>query len=147
MNVSAISDWKPEGLARIHQKLTQGRLSRRQFAYAMAGAPLLGGAGPAFAGAKAASAPVPIPGGTPALGGIYHVLGPAAGDPIDSEPSTITNFNGFVGLAYISGMVTRTNTQTGETARLPFLDCDMRFMSGVFRGADGRVHQGAFAFV
>jgi hypothetical protein len=68
-------------------------------------------------------------------------------DPIDAEPSTITNFNGFVGLAYISGTVTRTNTATGEVLTLPFVDSDMRFMKGVFRGTDGRLHHGAFAFV
>jgi hypothetical protein len=95
----------------------------------------------------ASFAPVPIPGGSPFLGGAYHVFGPAAFDPIDAEPITITNLNGFVGLAYISGMVTQTNTRTGEVLRLPFVNSDMRFMQGDFRGTDGRVHQGAFAFV
>ena len=66
---------------------------------------------------------------------------------IDAEPATITNFNGFVGLAYISGMVTRTNVKTGEKMRLPFVDSDMRFMKGEFRGTDGRMHHGAFAFI
>jgi hypothetical protein len=95
----------------------------------------------------ASFAPVPIPGGSPALGGAYHVFGPAAFDPIDTEPVTITNLNASVGLAYVSGMVTQTNTKTGEVVRLPFVDSDMRFMQGVFRGTDGKVHQGAFAFV
>ena len=78
-----------------------------------------------------------------------HAEPPAAAglDPIDAEPSTITNVNGFVGLAYINGMVTQTNTKTGATARYPFQNSDMRFMQGNFRGTDGRVHQGAFAFV
>jgi hypothetical protein len=90
---------------------------------------------------------VPIPGGSPVLGGSFHVFGPNLIDPIDAEPITITNFNGFVGLSYTSGMVTRTNTQTGETLRLPFIGSDMRFMQGVFRGADGRIHDGTFALV
>ena len=81
------------------------------------------------------------------LGGSYHVFGPAAIDPVDAEPATTTNFNGFVGLAYVSGMVTRTNTKSGESVRLPFVDSDMRFMAGVFKGTDRRIHQGAFAFV
>jgi hypothetical protein len=73
---------------------------------------------------------------------------PTAGfDPIDAEPITITNFNGFVGLSYTSGMVTQTNTKSGEVLRLPFVDSDMRFMQGDFRGADGRVHEGTFALV
>lgn len=75
------------------------------------------------------------------------MFGPAAFDPIDAEPVTITNLNAAVGLAYVSGMVTQTNTKTGEVLRLPFVDSDMRFMQGVFRGADGKVHPGAFAFV
>jgi hypothetical protein len=92
----------------------------------------------------ASFAPVPIPGGTPALGGAYHVFGPAAFDPVDAEPVTITNLDAVVGLAYVSGMVTQTNTKTGEVVRLPFVDSDMRFMQGVFRGTDGKVHPGAF---
>jgi hypothetical protein len=75
------------------------------------------------------------------------VFGPAGFDPIDAEPITITNFNGFVGLAYISGMVTQTNTKTGQKARYPFVDSDMRFMQGNFRGADGRIHQATFGFI
>ena len=68
-------------------------------------------------------------------------------DPIDAEPSTITDFNGFVGLAYINGTVTRTNTKTHEVRVLPTLFSDMRFMSGVYRGVDNRLHQGAFALI
>ena len=81
------------------------------------------------------------------MGGAFHVFGPAAIDPVDAEPSTITDFNGFVGLAYISGTVTRTNTATGEVLTLPFVNSDMRFMQGIFRGTDGYLHHGAFAFV
>ncbi len=121
-------------------------LSRRQFAAVTTG---FGAAlwSPAFGAPKGAFAPVPIPGGTPILGGGYHVFGPAAIDPIDAEPATITNFNGVVGLAYISGMVTQTNTKTGQTARYPFRDSDMRFMQGEFRGTDSRIHQATFALI
>ena len=94
-------------------------------------------------------APVPIPGGSPFLGGEFHVFGPAAipTDPVDAELSTITDLDGFVGLAYISGMVTQTNTKTDETEKLPFLNSDMRFMTGNYRGLDGRLHRGTFALV
>jgi hypothetical protein len=78
---------------------------------------------------------------------MYHFFAPDALDPIDAEPITITNMNGFVGLAYTSGMVTQTNTKTGERLRLPFLNADTRFMQGVFRGTDGAVHKATFAFV
>jgi len=107
--------------------------------------------GLSLAKARVQAAPVPIPGGTPALGGAYHVWAPAppgAGlDSIDAEPATITNFNGFVGLAYISGMATRRQRSTGETVQLPFLGADMRFMTGVYRGEDGRIRRGTFGFI
>src|SRR2546423_15224197 len=75
------------------------------------------------------------------------VLGRTPSPPIVQNPATITNLDASVGLAYVSGMVTQTNTKTGEVVRLPFVNSDMRFMQGVFRGTDGKVHRGAFAFV
>jgi hypothetical protein len=91
--------------------------------------------------------PKPIPGGTPALGGGLHVYAPGLVDSPDSEPITITDFKGFAGLAYISGNVVRTDRKTGVTKLLPFLDADMRFMQGVYRAVDGRIHQGTFGFI
>ena len=129
------------------------QMTRRQLGRAAAGTAVLGGAlgsglfRPGLADTRASFAPVPIPGGTPYLNGMFHFFGPNLIDPIDAEPITITNLDGFVGLAYLSGMVTQTNTQTGETLRLPFINSDMRFMQGVFRGADGRIHDGTFALV
>ena len=98
------------------------------------------------------AAPLPIPRGSPLIaGGGFHVWAPApsaAGlDSIDAEPATITDFNGFVGLAYTSGMVTRRRRSTGETVQLPFLDADMRFMQGVYRAVDGRVRRGTFGLI
>jgi hypothetical protein len=130
-------------------------MTRRQFGRAAAGTAVLGAAlgsnlsRSALAETRASFAPVPVPGGTPLLGGSFHAFAPAptGADPIDAEPITITNFDGFVGLSYTNGMVTRTNTQTGETLRLPFISSDMRFMQGEFRGADGRSHHGTFALV
>jgi hypothetical protein len=94
--------------------------------------------------------PLPIPGGSPALGGGFHVYGPGpAGslDPLDAEPSTITNFNGVVGLAYISGTVSRTKIGSNVQVELPFKTSDMRFMHGVFRGVDGKPRRGTFALI
>ena len=68
-------------------------------------------------------------------------------DSIDAEPATITNFNGVVGIAYLSGLVTRTNRKTNAVDVLPFVDADMRFMQGVYRGVDGKPRQGTFGFV
>jgi hypothetical protein len=62
----------------------------------------------------------------------FHVLGPGS-----EEPSTIYDFNGFVGATEIQG------TGTGGL----LFDVDMRFMQGVYVGVDGRVHQDTFGFV
>lgn len=156
MNYRAISAMKASIPTRVHlanpmtpvSEVRPG-LSRRQFTRTAAVGATLGSAlwTPALAAPKGAFAPVPIPGGSPVLGGSYHVFGPAAFDPVDAEPVTITNLDAFVGLAYISGMVTQTNVKTGEKARYPFVDSDMRFMEGNFRGTDGRLHQATFAFI
>lgn len=159
MNLRAIPGWKatrpgsvPDSTRLdIPSRQLPFALSRRQFARTAAVGAFAASVGTRFLPSSlveaASFAPVPIPGGSPALGGAYHVFGPAAFDPIDAEPATITNLNAAVGLAYVSGMVTQTNIKTGEVMRLPFVDSDMRFMQGVFRGTDGRVHPGAFAFV
>jgi len=159
VNFRALPGWKSTSLTSVpdstHHDIPTRRLpvpvSRRQFARTAAGSAFAAAVSSRFftpSLVEAASfAPVPIPGGSPALGGAYHVFGPAAFDPADAEPATITNLDASVGLAYVSGMVTQTNTKTGEVVRLPFVNSDMRFMQGVFRGTDGKVHQGAFAFV
>lgn len=164
MNMRDIAMWKSDSKpnAHHHGHYHPGRadvrhhtMSRRQFIRTAASAAAVGtalGAGvwqPRQVKAHQAHEPVPIPGGSPVLGGDFHVFGPAfpGFDPPDAEPSTITDFNGFIALAYISGEVTRTNTATGEVLTLPFVNSDMRFMMGNFRGTDGRMHHGAFAFV
>ncbi len=137
-----------------HTHFWQHAMSRRQFARTAAGTAVVGatlGSGlwkPGLAKARGSNAPVPIPGGIMLGGQTFHVFGPGlSGNPPDQEPSTITDFNGFVGLAYLNGIVTRTNRQTGEVDTLPYLFSDMRFMQGVFRDTEGRVQQGAFALV
>lgn len=61
------------------------------------------------------------------------------------DPSSITDFNGFAGVADVRGKGTATNPD-GSTEMLLF-DTDMRFMKGVYVGVDGAVHQGTFGFV
>jgi hypothetical protein len=132
-------------------------LSRRQFARTAAGAAVVGatlGSGlwrPGVAKADESFQPLPIPGGSPffvkKFGQHFHVFGPGGIDPADAEPATITDFNGFVGLAFISGTVMQFNTSTGQFQMLPFVHSDMRFMKGVFQGTDGQIHKGAFALV
>ena len=141
---------------RHHPPRSSKNVSRREFVRATGGAIAVGaalGSGvlrPQPVHAQAAENPLPIPGGTPALGGGFHVYGPTPDgsfDPIDAEPSLITNFNGVVGLAYISGTVTRTRISTGERVELPFNSADMRFMQGIYRGVDGKPREGTFALI
>jgi len=83
--------------------------------------------------------PIPIPGGVaPGL----HVFLPGHG----AEPSTIFDFNGFIGIAAVQGTGTGTDTSTGATTPLLF-DTDSRFMKGVYVGVDGKKHRGTFGFV
>jgi hypothetical protein len=61
------------------------------------------------------------------------------------DPSSITDFNGFVGVADVQGTGTATNPN-GSTETLLF-DTDMRFMTGTYRGKDGHTYKGTFGFV
>ena len=127
-------------------------MSRRQFARTATGIAAVGaafGLGIPKAAASAPDDPLPIPGGDPNAAP-FQVFGPTPDNsfsPIDAEPATITNLNGFVGLAYMDGTVQRTDRRTGQTLTLPMIGADMRFMSGVYRGADNQIHEGAFALV
>lgn len=147
---------------RGHQHFSQRLLNRRGFLEktgltlgALAGSGLLTGVSRSAVLNSAASinsgrksttsaTPLPIAGGLQLLGPsgpLFHVFLPATG----VEPSTITDFNGFVGWAAVGGM--GTHTPLGEApAHIPF-ESDVRFMLGEFVGADGKNHHAAFAFI
>lgn len=126
---------------RGHLHLWRRDMSRRQFLGATA---LATGAAvssalwmPALAAGENAALPNPIPGGITVGGTLFHVFLPGAG----AEPSSITDFNGTVGVAHVQG----TGKDSGGN---PFLyDTDLRFMDGVYIGKDGRTHKGTFGFV
>ena len=128
-----------------------GLVSRRRLLRGAAGtivlAPALSLWRPAAVRAGGAATASPIPGGSPGGPGIvFHAYGPGLSD-LNADPSTVTDFRGTVGLAYLNGLVTRTNLRTGEVRQLPFVESDMRFMAGQVRGTDGTIRQGAFAFI
>jgi hypothetical protein len=91
--------------------------------------------------------PLPIPGTfNPGLGGPdIHFQKPGPADATSGrfggEPSTITDFNGFIGVAHVQG------TGTDNSGNTLFWDTDLRFMDGVYQGTDGQIHSGTFAFV
>jgi len=66
--------------------------------------------------------------------------------PEGRDPSTITNFEGFVGQVDLTFSGTGTDTKTGVTAPYQF-HTDTRFMKGTFIASDERTHHGAFAFI
>ena len=130
-----------------HEHSGRGAFSRRGFlngagvaAAAMAGAAV---ASPTrmLAAKPVDATPKPIPNGFVVGPQQFHVyiFGPG------QEPSTIGDFNGFVGVADVQGTGTATNPD-GSTETLLF-DTDMRFMKGVYVGQDGAVHKGTFGFV
>jgi hypothetical protein len=62
------------------------------------------------------------------------------------DPSTITNFAGFVGQVDLTFTGQGVDTKTGAKAAYTF-HTDTRFMKGTFVGSDERKHEGAFAFI
>jgi hypothetical protein len=119
-------------------------LGRRQFLAAGAGLGAAGvvgaqvfGAGPALA-ARQAGDPRPIPGGIQPFGPgteVFHLFLPGTG-----EPNTITDFNGFVGVAHITG------AGAGANAGLSF-DVDNRFMTGEYIALNGQHFNASFGFL
>jgi hypothetical protein len=133
-------------------RLIEEGLSRRRFLHVSAGATGLVLAGGAWSpGFAATCEPKPIPHGFDPDGpdGILpfiHLLLPGLVHAADTDPSTITDFNGQVGYAVIDGTGTRTDLATSEVTENPF-EVDLRFMKGTFVGADGRHCHGAFALI
>ena len=75
-----------------------------------------------------------------------HVLAPRVFGPETDNPITITDFSGKIGYAIIDGSGVGTNTATGVKTHYS-TNVDMRFMTGVYRGLDGRRRSGTFVFV
>ena len=123
-------------------------MSRRQFLGTAAGAAslLLGSSVLSPSRAAVCADPRPIPGGFAEFGHFYHQLYPNQDTADTEDPSTITDFNGHIGLAYVEGMGTHTDKTTGLVSHLPYR-VDLRFMKGVYVGKDGKHHHGAFAAI
>jgi hypothetical protein len=87
----------------------------------------------------------PIPTTLPIFGQEFHVQAPPF-TGADTDPSSVYNFRGTAGIAFISGAVERTDRKTGESRMLPYAFNDMRFMQGRFEGRDGHVRNATFVF-
>src|SRR5262245_54958403 len=90
-------------------------MSRRPFLGTAAGATglLLGSSFLSPAQAAVCVDPRPIPGGFADFGHFYHQRYPNWDTADTEDPSTITDFNGHIGLAYVEGMGTHTDKMTG----------------------------------
>jgi hypothetical protein len=62
-----------------------------------------------------------------------------------TDPSSITDFKGLVGVADVRGTGIASKPD-GRVEKLLF-DTDLRFMKGIYVGQDGAVHRGTFGFV
>ncbi len=90
--------------------------------------------------------PRPISGGRsapPAPEIFFHEYPVARGN----EPSTITDFKGYFGVASIDvGPATRRDKRTGATTNLLWR-AEMRALKGIYVGTDGQEHRGTFGFI
>jgi hypothetical protein len=132
-----------ERIPSLHQQ--RSRLTRRAFlgssTGAVLGAGLLGPASAFGANPHTDASPTPTANRV-TLNGLTFALsffGPGL------DPSSITDFNGFVGVADVQG--TGTASYPGGHTETLLYDTDMRFMSGSYVGKDGHVYKGTFGFV
>jgi hypothetical protein len=142
-----------------HAHFWDRALSRRQMLVRAAGVAGTAVAAPfvlpavARAGATALGEPKPIVGGTQIDGLTFAHFYFPADNPFSQvtiknntgDPSTIRDFNGFVGVGEW-GPGTGTG-KTGANTTPLFWGADVRFMDGEYVDSDGRHRQGAFAFV
>jgi hypothetical protein len=129
-------------------------ISRRRFLGAGVGASVIGGA--LVAGllrpVSASAAPgignvLPIPSTLEVFGEAIHVQAPLLFTAPNTDPSTVWNFQGASGIAFMDTSVTRTNRKTGEQQVLPSTMNHMTFMQGIYIGRDGHVREGTFSLV
>jgi hypothetical protein len=128
-------------------------ISRRTFLGAVVRASVVGGAlGSGLLRPVSASADpgignvLPIPTTLEPFPGVeIHVQAPPfTGE--DTDPSTVWNFQGASGIAFIDTTATRTHRKTGEQQVLPSSN-HMTFMQGIYVGRDGHVREGTFSLV
>ena len=128
-------------------------ISRRRFLGAGVGASVIGGAlgvGP-LRPVSASAAPgignvLPIPTTLEVFGEAIHVQAPPF-TGADTDPSTVWNFQGASGIAFMDTLVTRTHRKTGKQEVLYSTMNHMTFMQGIYIGRNGHVREGTFSLV
>jgi len=66
---------------------------------------------------------------------------------VNTDPSTVWNFQGASGIAFIDTSVMRRQRKTGEKEVLPSTMNHMTFMQRIYIGRDGHVREGTFSLV
>ena len=141
------SEWPGPAFSVSSAHYARHRLSRRAFIGGAAAATgVTVGSGLLWPAAGSATAhrnrtPNPTIAKLKVNGKTFHVssFGPGM------DPSSITDFKGFVGVADVRGKGVAKNPD-GSTETLLF-DTDMRFMQGVYVAQDGATYRGTFGFV
>jgi len=125
----------------------RGSLSRRQFFGSTAGLAIAAGlpvSAAAPGGPHTDASPNPIPGGVSPFGVFIHHF-PVSPTTVPlaaiTDPSQITDFNGFVALNRIHGVGVGTGLAS------PTFQADMGFMVGEYVAVDGRHYNASFGFI
>ena len=127
-------------------------MSRRRFLETATAATALGGAlstgllMPRTAAAQGVGDVLPIPTTLNFFGVDAHVQAPPV-TGVDSDPSTVWNFQGTSAIAFIDTTATQRDRKTGAEKKLDSLFNHMTFLQGVYAGRDGHVRSGTFALV
>jgi hypothetical protein len=125
-------------------------ISRRGFL--QAGVTAFGGAlgtglfTPHPAAAQGVGDVLPIPTTLNFFGVDAHIQAPPL-TGADSDPSTVWNFQGSSGIAFIDTTAKQKDRKTGAEKNLDSLFNHMTFLQGVYAGRDGHVRSGTFSLV
>jgi len=136
----------------MHHQAMHIAMSRRHFLQAATGASALGAAlGAGFlvpsAAAQGIGNVLPIPTTIPVFGTNIHIQAPPF-TGVDTDPSTVWNFQGSSAIAFIDTTATQRDRKTGQVRQnLPSTENHMTFMQGVYEGRDGHVRTGTFSLV
>ena len=71
----------------------------------------------------------------------FHIWAPLFVDSIDAQPASITDFNGDLAVADVTGTGMDGN---GNTL---YFAADLRFMDGLYQDVNGNTQHGTFALV
>jgi hypothetical protein len=137
---------------RRHQAM-HVELSRRQFLQTATGVTAFGTAlGAGFLASPTAAAQgigtvLPIPTTLNFFGVDVHIQAPPF-TGVDTDPSTVWNFQGSSGIGFIDTTASQTDRRTGIVRTdLPSTLNHMTFMQGIYVGRDGHVRSGTFSLV